>query len=138
MPSRPNVEDYEEFFEGSDLITLHGYLRILPAEICRKYTQIYNGHPALISHYPELKGLDKQEDVWFHKDKYPYIGSVIHQCTEELDAGQILYACQRENNVVSLDDAYLKLRTTSLRTWLEFFSDLNNQGLQVYTKLFQL
>ena len=37
------------------LITLHGYLRIIPADICEKYT-IFNGHPGAIDLYPELKG----------------------------------------------------------------------------------
>ena len=44
-----------------DLITLHGYLRIIPENICKQCKHIYNGHPGLINMYPELKGKDPQE-----------------------------------------------------------------------------
>ena len=55
------------------IITLHGYLRILPACFCDN-KKIYNGHPGLITKYPELKGLDPQKKA-FEAGTYETIGS---------------------------------------------------------------
>ena len=56
------------------LISLHGYLRILPADICERY-EVYNGHPGAIDLFPELKGKDPQEKVWLDNEKYNIIGN---------------------------------------------------------------
>lgn len=102
------------------LVTLHGWMRIVPPEICEDY-EIYNGHPALISDFPDLKGKDKQEDVINNVDKYPEIGSVIHTCTAELDAGPIQISVAVPNFKVHRRELiYDVLRDTSLRTWLQF------------------
>ena len=45
------VSDKRKFEPLETLVTLHGYLRILPTEICYKYT-IYNGHPATLKNIP--------------------------------------------------------------------------------------
>lgn len=122
LPSKPSISDYKNIKIPKDsLITLHGYLRLLPKEFCLEYENIYNGHPALINVYPELKGLNKQEDIFYHKEKYPLCGSVIHKVTPELDAGEIVIFEQTENTCNSLDEAYLLLRQTSLKTWRKFF-----------------
>lgn len=127
---RPGVDQYEYFFRGAGLITLHGFLYIIPREVCESLSEagckVYNGHPALLSMYPELKGKDKQEDAYYRKASYPWMGSVIHECTAELDAGKLLFACKRVNSSTSVEDAYLKLRDTSLATWLRFFYHVQN------------
>ena len=46
-----------EFDINNTLITLNGWLRIVPPDKCLKYN-IYNGHPGLITKHPELKGKD--------------------------------------------------------------------------------
>ena len=53
------LEDLE-FDIDSTLITLNGWLKIVPPDKCSKYN-IYNGHPGLITKYPELKGKDPQQ-----------------------------------------------------------------------------
>jgi folate-dependent phosphoribosylglycinamide formyltransferase PurN len=112
---------------NSDLITLHGFLRIIPKDFIDKFKgSIYNGHPALISKYPELKGLNKQEDVYYNKDKYELIGSVVHKVTHILDDGEIVTESDRINDVESLDDAYNKLRETSLTSWILFFKTVES------------
>lgn len=127
---RPTEEQYEYFFRGAQLITLHGFLYILPKVICDQLKEagshIYNGHPALLTEYPELKGKDKQEDAFYHKDKYPLMGSVIHECIAELDAGRLIIACDRPNDCESVEDAYSKLKKTSLNTWLCFMAQLSS------------
>lgn len=107
------------------LITLHGYLRILPPEVCELY-EIYNGHPGAIDLYPELKGKDPQERVWAENDKYVIIGSVVHKCTAELDAGAIVKSVHFRNRNYTKDDLYSNLKTASLSAW-NFF--LKEKGL---------
>ena len=107
------------------LISLHGYLRILPADICEKY-EIYNGHPGSIELYPELKGKDPQEKVWQDNDKYTIIGSVVHKCTAELDGGDVLKSVSVRNRNYTREDLYASLKMTSLSAW-NFF--LREKGL---------
>jgi len=114
--------DYREILCRYDnpIVTLHGWMKIIPAQICEEF-EIYNGHPAAIDLYPELKGMDKQEDVINQTEKYPVIGSVIHKCTAELDSGEILVSEHVPNmKVFNRDLVYDILKDTSLRTWLKF------------------
>ena len=59
--NKPDVEEYADLltYFPDAIITLHGWLRIMPPEICERH-RIYNGHPGLITEYPELKGKDPQ------------------------------------------------------------------------------
>ena len=107
------------------VISLHGYLRILPADICEQY-EIYNGHPGAIDLYPELKGKDPQEKVWQENDKYNIIGSVVHKCTAELDGGDVLKAVHLRNRNYTKEELYTSLKMTSLSAW-SFF--LREKGL---------
>jgi phosphoribosylglycinamide formyltransferase-1 len=129
---RPLLNEYlQEEILNSSIITLHGYLRVLPKDFIDNYKgNIYNGHPALITRYPELKGLNKQEDVFYHKEKYPFMGSVIHIVTPILDDGYILFEVSKINDVQSLDDAYDKLKQTSFASWNIFFNNYL-KGLEV-------
>ena len=103
------------------VITLHGYLRIVPADICSKYN-IYNGHPANIEDYPDLKGKDPQEKTWSNIEKYTTIGSVVHRCTPELDGGEIISRSYVPNNVKTKEDLYQVLSECSLDAWKQFWS----------------
>jgi phosphoribosylglycinamide formyltransferase-1 len=133
IPFNPVLADYsQEEILNSDLITLHGFLRVLPEDFINEFKgSIINGHPALITKYPELKGLNKQEDVFYHKEKYPLMGSVIHNVTSVLDDGEVLFEVSVRNDVESLEDAYAKLKKTSFDTWDIFFKNylakLDNQ-----------
>lgn len=103
------------------MITLHGYLRIIPADICDRF-RIYNGHPAPIHVYPELKGFNKQEDQFTRKREYDVIGCVVHRVTSELDAGKIVVSVDRPNTLRSVEDAYKQLKILSLLSWQLFFN----------------
>lgn len=124
--SHDNLMNYfrkQVVYEASTcLITLHGYLRIIPADICSKY-EIYNGHPAPIHLYPELKGKDKQEDLYKYKDRYERIGCIIHKVTPDLDEGDIIISLDEINTLTSLEDSYLKIKPLSLKSWEIFFND---------------
>ena len=125
IPRRPNIVNYlRSRINLKELITLHGYLRILPEELFPYLKgKIYNGHPALITEYPELKGFNKQEDIAGNQEKYPKCGSVIHECIPELDAGPVIVAKAVFNTANTVDEAYALLRETSLRSWEIFFEN---------------
>lgn len=104
------------------IVTLHGYLRIIPPDICNKY-EMYNGHPALISKYPELKGKDPQERTWNEREKYPIIGSVVHKVVEGVDEGDIVSEVAYTNRCESVDELFNKLKQSSLEAWYLFLKD---------------
>lgn len=101
------------------LITLHGYLRIIPPDVCEMYN-IYNGHPGSIRLYPELKGKDPQIRAWNDRDRYPIIGSVVHKVTSRVDEGDIIIEENTINLAKSEDDIFNILKSTSLKAWTKF------------------
>lgn len=125
IPFKPVLEDYliPELLEKK-LITLHGFLRILPPEFFNVYTgSIYNGHPALITRYPELKGFNKQEDIAGQQEKYPFCGSVIHEVIPKLDSGNVIIVSEEKNTANTVEEAYSLLRQTSFETWKFFITE---------------
>ena len=79
---------------------------------------IFNGHPGLISSYPELKGKDPQIKAW--EGKYREVGSVVHKVTEGVDEGDIVMQCSTNNFAKSLDGMYRILKSTSFTCWISF------------------
>jgi Formyl transferase len=122
LPKKPSVEEYRQVIPKEAFVTLHGWLRIIPPEICQEF-EIYNGHPAPIHLYPSLKGLDKQEDLYKYKEKYNKIGCVIHRVTPVLDDGEIIISIDQINDIESVEDAYKKVIPLSLQSWIQFFND---------------
>jgi len=80
----------------NSFVTLHGWLRIVPAEVCEKY-EIYNLHPANLLLHPHLKGKDPQKRAAAERLKWS--GNTIHRCTAELDGGEI-----KEYSTVLIED----------------------------------
>ena len=124
--------NYYEGIEPTDIVTLHGWMNIVPEDVCKKLN-IYNGHPGLINKYPELKGKDPQ----IRATKYKIIGSVIHRVTAKIDCGEIIYSLETENNG---SDIFEQLRVTSLQLWENFIVDKiartkNNGGPTSYYDL---
>lgn len=109
----------DEYRNKSVLITLHGYLRILPEDICKRYN-IYNGHPGAIKIYPELKGKDPQERAWNNREKYSIIGSVVHKAVAEVDGGEVVSEVNYTNRVESQAEMFTKLKQTSYEAWMWF------------------
>lgn len=88
--------------EPGSLITAHGYLRIIPAKVLEYLNRecealIYNGHPGLITMYPELKGKDPQVRVaeGINSGKYSIVGSVVHVMVPEVDSGLVIQQVQQ-------------------------------------------
>ena len=100
------------------LISLHGYLRILPADICERY-EVYNGHPGAIDLFPELKGKDPQVKAFELGHKT--VGCVIHEVTAGVDEGKILrsqaFVSKEE---LDIDKIFLILSNISTEMWVKF------------------
>lgn len=103
------------------LVTLHGYLRILPPEVCERHT-IINGHPGDIVKYPELKGKDPQKKAL--ELGLPSTGVVIHKAVAEVDAGEILkYGTYDIPADITEEQLILNLKELQLRLWVEYLKD---------------
>ena len=117
LPNIPTLEDIENVLKDNAIITLHGWLRIMPPDICEKYL-IYNGHPGLITKYPELKGKDPQ--VRAFEGKYPIAGAVIHKVVAGVDEGKVILEEKFNAMDLSLDELFRILRDRSLFMWTSF------------------
>ena len=121
--NKPSVEEYfiQTALYEDPVVTLHGWLRVVPAEVCNAIP-IFNGHPGLITEYPELKGKDPQ--IRAFEGKYPVAGAVIHKVTPEVDEGKI-FSIERFNAVnLELDELFRILRDRSLFMWTSFLKEL--------------
>jgi folate-dependent phosphoribosylglycinamide formyltransferase PurN len=117
------LEYYRKHLEGYDVVTLHGWLNIVPANICNEY-KIFNGHPGLINYYPDLKGKDPQVRTWENISNYQFVGSVIHKVTLGVDEGPIIcYKKVATNCCIGLDSTFGILKQTSLSSWIDFFNN---------------
>lgn len=116
------ADEYIELIDSVDIgsvITLHGWMNIVPAKVCERYT-IYNGHPALCNWYPELKGKDMQDVVVGNVETYPRIGSIVHEVTPVVDDGPVITTSFTTNRAsYTREQVYEKLRHTSLVSWLK-------------------
>ena len=121
VSNKPTVAEYLSHLVmyEADLVTLHGWLRIVPEGICDNF-EIYNGHPGLITKYPDLKGKDPQQKAYIND--YREIGSVIHKVTAGVDEGDIvLEESKKLFNKLDIDDYFTILKDTSLTSWVRFF-----------------
>lgn len=123
LPNKPTVEDYrrvlsEAIYGKEYVISLHGWLRIMPTEIIKEYPVMYNGHPGLISKYPELKGKDPQKKAW--DLDLPTTGCVIHRVTEEVDGGGIMRSDEISIRNIGMDEMFDKLHDLSIQQWVKF------------------
>ena len=114
VPNKPTVSDLDAVLQDNAIITLHGWLRIMPPVICDKYL-IYNGHPGLITKYPELKGKDPQ--VKAHKLGHEVAGAVIHKVTAGVDEGRVIMEEYFNASQLDLDELFRILRDRSLYMW---------------------
>ena len=123
IPNKPTVDDYSRALSYSKhpIVSLHGWLRQIPKDICNQYS-IFNGHPGLISTYPELKGKDPQ--IRAIEGKYSIAGSVIHKVTPEIDEGTIISEISFETSHLTEDEIWSNFRQKSLYLWVQFFNQL--------------
>lgn len=119
LPDKPTVEEYKKVIPANAFVTLHGWLRIVPEEICNSY-EIYNLHPANLLLHPHLKGKDPQKRAC--AELLQWSGNTIHRCTAELDAGEI-----KEYSTVLIEgllefEVYDKLHKDATNLWFTFLN----------------
>lgn len=119
LPKKPTIEEYIEAIPKGSFVTLHGWLRIIPAEVCELY-EIYNLHPAPIhlEGYDIYKGKDPQVRIF--EDKAKYSGNVIHKCIPELDAGEIIAKNQFDVSGFDLDMVFKLTHAKATELWCGF------------------
>ena len=124
---KPTVEQYLHYIPEDAFVTMHGWLRIVPGEVCDKRT-IYNGHPGLITKYPELKGKDPQLKAI--ELGHNQAGCIIHEATAELDGGPIASVSRRVYiKDLTESEVFETLHEASVDMWVKFLNTrLNNEG----------
>ena len=122
LPNKPTIQNYYSILDywPDAIVTLHGWLRIFPAELCGQF-ETYNGHPGLITEYPELKGKDPQ--VRAFEGKYPTAGAVIHKVTAGVDEGEVIAEERFNAEDLELDELFRILRDRSLYMWCKFLEN---------------
>lgn len=116
-PRRPTEDQYRYILSTDNMLaTFHGWLKIVPPTICRQFKgKLLNGHPGLITVYPELKGFNPQEKAF--NLGHTIGGSVVHRLTEEVDNGEILSLSSCSLDRLTLDQVYSSLKKTSIEAW---------------------
>jgi folate-dependent phosphoribosylglycinamide formyltransferase PurN len=129
-------ENYKDIYKNllnydskDTIITLMGWLRIVPPYLCDAYN-IYNLHPAPLhlQNTEWLKGKDPIERFVdqckvINKDSTWLYGSVIHAVVPQVDAGQIL-ACSTFSSKPDLEEMYKKSFKTNVGLWTTFLGGL--------------
>lgn len=118
-PSEKALHDLLSLYENP-IITLHGWLRIMPPSICNRY-EIYNGHPGLITEYPELKGKDPQQKAF--DLGLEFSGCVIHKVTEGVDEGEILSSRKVSIKGLEIGEVFHILHRISIDLWVDFLKN---------------
>jgi hypothetical protein len=117
----PMLMDMLIGMRNSPLVTLHGYLRILPEEVVTTH-EVINGHPGDIIKYPELKGKDPQQkaiDLGL-----PSTGVVLHKAVAEVDAGEILKHEERTIHAgTTTEQLILDLKAIQLDLWCDLLRE---------------
>lgn len=127
MPGRPTAQDYHDILKDhSDaLITMHGWLRIIPDEICKQY-EILNLHPGLITRYPELKGKDPQWRVFDMLNLPTRVGCVLHRAIAEVDSGEVLMERSSHNHYPNGDVLCRHLHWMASDMWVDYLSEFTD------------
>jgi folate-dependent phosphoribosylglycinamide formyltransferase PurN len=120
--NKPEAYEYHHYLRQVEnpIITLHGWLRVVPEDVCEKH-EMYNGHPGLITRYPELKGKDPQMRAF--EGNYNTAGCVIHKVTPGVDEGEILMEREVGVRLLDLDGLFRILHKTSVNMWIEFLKE---------------
>jgi len=122
---KPDEEIYHDILSQykNPLVTLHGYLRVIPKSVCEKY-EIYNLHPGLITKYPELKGKDPQQRAF--DAGYEEVGCVLHKVTPVVDDGEIIASYPLINPRTTFEHMNARLKSAGIILWREFLEDYVN------------
>ena len=117
--SHEGVKDYLKASPKDTLVTLHGYLRLLPEECITDRT--YNIHPGDIVMYPELRGIDPQKKAIELGLKST--GVVIHKVDAGIDTGEIQFVVTHDIEEGTDEETLIReLRDIGINMWINFLS----------------
>ena len=119
---KPTVANYRQFLHEDAIITMHGWMRIIPESICKTH-EIYNLHPGLITKYPELKGKDPQKKVFQMMNLPSMVGCVIHRASAEVDGGEILMETTTSNSFYCESALTEALHDMAGGMWVNFLEE---------------
>jgi len=122
VSNKPTIEEYHSFLQQDAIITMHGWMRIIPPEICEQYN-ILNLHPGLFTKYPDLKGKDPQRRAFNRDPKPETVGCVMHRAIEEVDSGEVIMERELQNNFETFEELDRELRISALDMWIELLQD---------------
>ena len=126
LSTKPSIEEYQfmidhySYIFADCIITLHGYLRIIPEFLCNRF-YILNSHPGDIVNYPFLKGFNPQEKAF--KNNLVSSGVVVHEVVPEVDSGKIISLRTARLSGLTLDEVYEKLHDISIAQWCDVLKD---------------
>lgn len=126
LSPKPSLDEYQfmldqyKYIFDDCIITLHGYLRIIPAFLCNKFC-ILNSHPGDIVNYPFLKGFNPQEKAFNNQLKTS--GVVLHEVVPEVDSGRIISLRTTSIEGLALDEVYDKLHIISIQQWCDVLKE---------------
>jgi folate-dependent phosphoribosylglycinamide formyltransferase PurN len=126
ISNKPTEDEYREVLSQAIapneeyVITLHGWLRVVPESIIKEYSTMFNGHPGLITKYPELKGKDPQMKAW--DLNLQTTGCVIHKVIAGVDEGPILRQVEVSIKDLTMDEMFGTLHKTSVNLWADFLT----------------
>ena len=127
VENKPSDEELMKLIDKYEnpIITLHGWLRVMSPEMCDKY-HMFNGHPGLITWYPELKGKDPQVRTFegIKEGIYPVAGAVIHKVTAGVDEGKIISEEKFNTFGLDLKELFRILRNRSEYMWIKLLRDI--------------
>ena len=123
VKNRPDEQDYDRVIWQDSVVTLHGWMRVVPKKICKQH-KIYNLHPGLITKYPELKGADPQRRVFEcdDPDRYKFVGCVIHHVTPKVDDGRIIIERSTRNSFSGTPQLSCYLHRMATELWIDFIN----------------
>ncbi len=121
-----------ESAQPGDMITLHGYLRVIPQDVLEQLKDVYivNGHPAPIEDYPELKGKDPQERLikGILAGEYSCLGATLHEVVAEVDAGKVIKAYAAAPLSNTYEGLWSELYQLSIELWTDFIKEVEPSG----------
>ena len=119
--------------EPDSIITLNGYMRILPESVIEYLhsigCKVLNIHPAPIQLYPDLRGKDPQERLYdgIQSGKYAYIGVVIHDVDAGIDTGSIVnWRVELADPSMTKEYLYEHLHEVGTEMWVEILEEYAN------------
>ena len=111
--------DYEQLINilddlEIDLIYAVGFMQIIPKFFCDYYRgRLFNIHPSLLPRYTNMVSMNVHQKVIDNNDNFT--GCTLHQMTEKVDQGQIMWQKQIPVNGIKNPD-YLKQKVQELES----------------------